>query len=146
MDGGSGAGSRTGWGAVVRGEPLLRLITRNPCIFSLGGHRRNTSVMSGSFFLGGSAGVDASVTAVVADMVNRLVHSFVVNVVVEAAVHVIERCVVEEMSVVPAAAFIAAAEISVAVVDAAIEAYCQAPIAFIEKKSTATPAPIARSP
>ena len=104
-------------------------------------------LMSSSLFLRRGARIDPAVTAVVADMVNRaLVHPGVVNVVDRVDVHVIHGRVVEKMPVVPASALITMTEITEAIVDPTIKTYERAPVALIEKKSTAAPTPIARSP
>ena len=80
-------------------------------------------------------------------MVDRaLVHPGVVNVMVHVDVHVIHCRVVEKMPVVPASAFITTTEVTEAIVDPTIETYKRAPVAVIEKKSPAAPAPIAWSP
>src|SRR5579862_1379427 len=50
------------------------------------------------------------------------------------------------MPVFPTAAFIAVSEISEAVVDSAIEAHGRTPVAVIEHKSIAAPAPVTRGP
>ena len=91
---------------------------------------------------------DSTLAAVIADTVNRRVidHRRVVNIVNVGDIDVVHRSVVIELAVVPASTFVAMAEISVTVSDAAIEANLRTPIAFMEKESVTTPKPIRRSP
>ena len=96
-------------------------------MLSLSGYRPGMSAMRGSLFFSRGARVDPAVTAVVADAVDVLVHPCVVNVVDGVGVHSIHRRVVEEMPVLPAAAFIAITEVSEAIVDPAIETYRRCP-------------------
>jgi hypothetical protein len=79
------------------------------------------SIMSSGLFLRCGARVDPAVTAVVADVVNALVHPRVVNVAGNVDVHVVQRRVVEKMPIVPAPAFITMTEITEAIVDPTIE-------------------------
>src|SRR5271165_185485 len=91
---------------------------------------------------------DSTLAAVIADAVNRRIidHRRVVNIMNVGDVDVVHRTVVIELAIVPASAFVAMAEISVAVSDAAIEANLRPPIALIEKESVTTPTPVRRSP
>src|SRR5208283_5640855 len=91
---------------------------------------------------------DSTLAAVIADTVNRRVidHRRVVNIVNVGDIDVVHRSVVIELAVVPASAFVAMAEISVTVSDAAVEANLRPPIALIEKESVTTPTPVRRSP
>lgn len=147
MDCKVGARSRGDWrrAAVLR-NPLLWIIVGSPCMLRLSGHGRNMSFMSGSLFLSRGALVNSTIATVVADAVHPLIYSCVVSVVDDVVVHVIYCRVVEEMPVVPAPAFITVTEVTVAVVNTAIETYGRAPIARIENIAVAAPAPIARSP
>ena len=128
-------------GAASDGRPY-----RDPRMLSLLGYRPTTFATSGSLLFGSGARVDPAVAAVVADAVNPLVHSGVVNVVDGVGVHAVHRRVVEKPPVFPAAAFITITEVSKAIVDATIETYRQAPVAFIEHESVAAPTPVAWSP
>ena len=101
--------------SVVRGNPLLGGIVGRPCMLSLRGYQRNMSIMTGSLFLRRRALVDPAITAVVADVVRVLVHPCVVNVVNDVGVHSVYRRVVKEMSVLPASAFVAMSEVTVAI-------------------------------
>src|SRR5262249_17768594 len=61
-------------------------------------------------------------------------------------IDVVDRGVVDEHAVVPVAADIADAEITEAIVDAAVEAYARAPITGMPHVNRARPAPPARGP
>jgi len=66
---------------------------------------------------------DPAVATVVTDAARVLVHTCVVDIVDNIGVHVVHRRVVEEMSVLPASAFITMTEVTVAIVDPTIETY-----------------------
>src|SRR5208283_4057373 len=61
-------------------------------------------------------------------------------------VYVVHRAVIVKAVVVPAPALIALAEVTVAIVDSAIEAHSRAPVACMEDKSSSAPPPPAWSP
>src|SRR5208283_3381184 len=84
----------------------------------------------------------------VADMVDYFAidYGFVVNVVNVDDVDIGDGAVIEEMSAIPTAANEANAEISKAVINAAVEADVRAPETFVEKKHAAIPTPPRRSP
>src|SRR5271169_4869011 len=111
-------------------------------------HRWHVTLAGCGLFRGRGTGSDSALAAVIADTVNRCVidHRRVVNIVNVGDVDVVHRTVVIDLAVVPASAFVAMAEISVTVSDAAIEANLRPPIALMEKESVATPAPVRRSP
>jgi len=104
--------------------------------------------MGRGLLFGPGALVDAAVSAVVADPghVALINHGRVVHVVNDGDVHVVHGAIVEKVSAVPTPAFIAVAEVAIAVVDSAIEADHRSPEAFIEDESTTTPGPVTRSP
>src|SRR5712691_2448835 len=101
-----------------------------------------------SLFLGRRTHVDPTVAAVVADASQRRVvnHGGIVDVVNLSDVHVVHRTVVIKTSVVPTPTFITAAEITVAIVDSAIETYNRTPIAFVKDETATAPGPIAGGP
>src|SRR5271167_3955208 len=111
-------------------------------------HRWHVALAGCGVFRGRGTGSYSALAAVIADTVNRHVidHRRVVNIVNVGDVDVVHRAVVIELAVVPASAFVAMAEISVTVSDAAIEANLRSPVALMEKKSVTTPTPIRRSP
>jgi len=116
-------------------------------MLSLSGYGRNMSLVSRSLFLRRGTSVNPAVAAVVADVVDlALVHPGVVNVVDRVDVHVIHSGVVVKMPVVPASALVATTEITVAIVDPAVETYVRSPVTWIEKKPAAAPTPIVRGP
>jgi len=98
-------------------------------MLSLSGYGRNMSLVSRSLFLRRGTSVNPAVAAVVADVVDlALVHPGVVNVVDRVDVHVIHSGVVVKMPVVPASALVATTEITVAIVDPAVETYVRSPV------------------
>ena len=101
----------------------------------------------GSFLFRRSPSVDATLSAVVAHAVYRdIFHARVVDVVDYRDVDIVHRPVVEKVSVVPTAAFIAMPEVTEAVADAAIETDSGTPITFMKNESRAAPAPPGRGP
>src|ERR1039458_7776706 len=87
------------------------------------------------------------VVVVVAVIVgSRIAGAVVVGVVDHAHVEVIVGPVIEEVAAVPVAAFVAEADVAKAVVDAALEANVQAPMAGIKEIPAAVEAPVARRP
>ena len=117
-------------------------------MLSLHGYRRNVPSPARQSRPRPGTRVDPAVAAVVADPIlcDVVDHGCVVNVVNVDDVHVVDGTVVEEMSVVPAPALVAFAEISEAVINPAIETYVRPPVAFMEKKSVAAPTPITGRP
>ena len=96
-------------------------------------------------FLRRWTGIDAAVSAIVADVVYGGVFDpsviGVVNVHVAYAIH---RSVVVELVVFPAAPFVPVTTISEPVIDPSIKTDVRAPITFMEEKRVVTPTPIAR--
>src|SRR5579864_1131375 len=117
-------------------------------MLSLSTYWRDVSLTLRSLFLPRRARVDPTIAAVVADPVHGGVvdHGRVVNIVNVGHVHIVHGTVVEKPVVVPTSAFISVAEVAEAIVDSAIETDSRTPIAFMEQKSVAAPAPIARGP
>ena len=54
--------------------------------------------------------------------------------------------VVEEVAIVPAAAFIAVTKIAKAIADSAVETYLRSPVTVMEEIPVVAPTPVARSP
>ena len=92
-------------------------------------------------------GIDATVAAVIADVVNRgfVDYGLVVHMNV-GDVNVIDGTVVVKGAIVPISTLISDTTISVAVIDATIEANVRPPVAGIPSVGVAAPTPIARSP
>jgi len=134
--------------ALVHGNPLLRVRASRLFMLSLCGYGSDMFLVDCRLLLSGRTRCDPTGTAVVADPVHRRIvdHCGVVGVVNVGDVHVIHRAVVFELSVVPAATLITFTAVTEAVIDPAIETDLRTPVAFIESKSAATPAPIAWSP
>jgi len=117
-------------------------------MLSLRGGGSDVALASGSLFLACGTYLHAIVAAVEADAVNpgAVLHSCVVNVVIDRDVYVAYRLVVGKMAVVPATTFVAVAEIAIAVADAAVEADFRSPVAFVEDVVIAVATPVAGSP
>ena len=115
----------------------------------LRGDRRNSIAAGDGFVFGSGTGIHAAFAAVVADANDVCVvvdDGGAIDDVDDVDVHVVDRAVVEKVALLPATTVIAVAEIPIAVIDAAVKAYVRAPIAFIENKAHAIPAPVGRSP
>lgn len=144
MNGSAGAARRH---SAVRGKSLLRVIAGGLRVFCLSGHWGEMSIARSSFFTRTSASAGSTVTAVVAYVTGvALVCSCVVIIVFCITVNIIHRRVVIEMPMVPAAAIITVAEVSEAIVDAAVKPYGRAPVTFIKQKAVPARTPITRSP
>src|SRR5208337_4547789 len=144
------SGPRCGCGARlahVRRRALLRVGSGRLRMLSLSRYRRDMSLTRRRLLFRPWTRVDSTVAAVVADVVLVVVdHGRVVNIVNVGDVHVVHRTVVEKVPAVPTPAFVTFTEIAEAVVDPAVEAYVRTPVAVIENKSVAAPAPIGWSP
>ena len=117
-------------------------------MLSLIRYRREMSLTSESFLLARGTRGDSTVPAVVAGAIycGLVNHGGVVNIVNVGNVYIVYRAVVEKSVAFPASALIAIAEVSVAVIDAAVETDLRAPVAVIENISAAAVSPIARGP
>ncbi|KRQ09678.1 hypothetical protein AOQ73_09340 [Bradyrhizobium pachyrhizi] len=96
----------------------------------------------------GRTSLDAASSAIVADVVHRLIDDdgFLIDVSNRHTPHVVDRAVVEELATIPAATFVANARIAEAIVDAAIKADALTPIARVENVGSRKPPPVARGP
>src|SRR5208282_1004657 len=144
----SGPGCRgDAWLAQARRRALLRVGSGRLRMLSLSRYRRDMSITRRSLLITCRTRADSTVAAVVTDVALVVVpHRGVVNVVNVADVYVAHGTVIEKVSAVPTAAFKACTEIAEAVIDSAVEAHVRTPVAVIEDKSVAAPAPIGRSP
>ena len=98
---------------------------------------------------GGCAGLNAAAAAVIADTVHRYIADdgvVDVRVVDDCPVDVHDCGVVTEITAIPATAVEPLAGVAIAVVDAAVEAYCRAPVAGVPCIYAVIPAPVAGSP
>src|SRR5437764_8163578 len=111
-------------------------------------YRGHTACMCSRLFLGGGPRVYAAVSAVVADtrpVAN--IDTLLVDVVNDGDIHVINGAIVKKTIAFPTPAVIAAAEVTVTIIDAAVEAdRFIGPESFVENKTAAAPSPISRSP
>ena len=103
-------------------------------MFSLSRHGRNMSLPRTSLLRRSRTRVDPAIAAVITNAIHRRIidHCCVVDVVNACHIDIVHRAVVVEASIVPAAALVAFSEVPVAVIDATIESYLRAPIAFVE--------------
>src|SRR2546427_1638264 len=117
-------------------------------MLSLIRYRREMSLTSEPLLLPRRTRADATVAAVVADAVHggAVDHGGVVNIVNGGDVHIGHGAVVEKPAAFPASAVVTVAEVSVAVIDAAVETDLRTPIAVIENISVAEPSPVAGGP
>src|SRR5467141_1327524 len=117
-------------------------------MLGLSGYGRDMPLMFRSLFLPRRTCIDTTAAAVVADAIHGPVvdHGRVVNVVNVGYVHVVHRTVVEKPVVLPTPAFVAIPKIPETIIDRAVETDSRTPIAFMEQKSVAAPAPITRCP
>src|SRR6266478_4671041 len=116
-------------------------------MLSLIRYRREMSLTSEGFLLARGTRADSTIAAVEADaIIGPVDHGGVVNVVNGGDVHIVHGAVVVKPVALPASAVVAVAEVSVAVVDAAVETDLRAPVPVIEDISAAAVGPMARSP
>jgi len=140
-------GSRDRWFSVVRRGPQLRIPARSLHMLSLGRYRRNVPPIGRRFLLRRGTCLHPSVASVEAHPVHRdVIDGRVVNVVDIGDIHIGDGAVIEKVSVIPAAAGEAHAEIAESIVDPTIKSYGRPPEAFVEHKCVAAPTPPARSP
>ena len=134
--------------SVVCRGPKFRIGSCRLHVLSLSAYWRDVSLTLRSLFLPRRTRIDTTVAAVVADAIHGPVvdHGRVVNVAYVGHVHIVHRAIVEKTVVVPPPAFISIAEVAEAIIDPAIETDSRTPIAFMEQKSVAAPAPITRGP
>src|SRR5215469_11696678 len=105
------------------------------------------ALVSRGLFLRSWTRRDSAIAAIVANTSYGIVDDRgVVSVVDNVDVHVVDFAVVVEAPVVPTSAFIAVAEVAVAVIDPTIEADDRSPIAWGKEEPVATPSPVARCP
>src|ERR1700722_19591451 len=98
--------------------------------------RRNVTFMLEGLLLRCRARLDTAVAAVIADSILRPVYDCsVVDIVYLGDVHIHHSSVVEKVSAVPAAACEAHAEVTEAVINAAVEPDMRPPEALVKEKS-----------
>src|SRR6266403_2218286 len=116
-------------------------------MLSLIRHWREMSPTSESFLLARRPRGNATVTAVEAyAFVVPVDHSGVVDVVNDGDIHIVHGTVIEKPAAFPASTFVTIAEVSITVVDAAVETDLRPPITLIEEISVAAPCPVAGGP
>jgi hypothetical protein len=114
----------------------------------LSGHGRHVSFVCEGFLLSCGTHGHPAVATIDADRIHgcAVFHPAVVDVAIDGDVHVAHGTVVEEVPIVPPAAFVTVTKIAIAVIDAAVEAYLCAPVSFVEEVPVVTPTSIAWSP
>ena len=111
--------------------------------------RPDVSLASRGLFFMARSRVNTTIATVIADAVYcRIVvdDRGVVGIVNFRDIDVVHRAVVVKAVVVPAPAFITAAEIAVAVIYAAVKANLWAPLTLMESKDSSAPTPVGRRP
>jgi len=105
-------------------------------LLRLRGDQRDVPLARITLFFPGRSLVDAAVTAVVADAVRVVIEdSGIIDIVDNVDVHIVHLTVVEKVSAIPAAAFVTVAEVTEAVIDAAIETNVRSPVTFMKEKA-----------
>jgi len=133
--------------SLIRGGSQLRVGASLLHMLVLCRNRAGMAFLIVCFFLRRWPLVDATVAAIVADAVSRVVfNSGVIGVVDVFVIYAVYRGVVIKMIVFPAATFIAVTTVSEPVIDSAIISNVRAPITFMEKERTAAPTPVSGGP
>ncbi len=114
----------------------------------LGGYRRDVPFAHSGLILGSWPCRRSTIAAVKAGAPrSRIVdYGCVVHIMDIGDVHIVDGTVVEEASIVPAAPSVAVAEISIAVINPAVETDLGSPVALMEDKPSTFPTPPARRP
>jgi hypothetical protein len=91
---------------------------------------------------------NSSRSAIVADVVRRLIHSdiFDVNICNAHICDIVDGAIVKEISIIPVSTLVADAGIAKSISHAAIEPYVRSPIPFMEHINTIVPAPVSWRP
>ena len=136
------------WTAVIHRRQHRSISTRGPLMRHLRSGHRHVSLMRCGQLLGGGPCVHAVWPAVIADppCSSRVRHSCAVHVVNHRSVHVGHFRVVIILIAPPIAAVESGARIAKSVIDAAVKAHRDAPVAGVPKINTTRVAPIARRP
>src|SRR5580658_4173435 len=133
--------------SMVRRCSELRVASGSLHMLVLCGYRWNMPIMFRRFLLRRWTRVDPSIATVVTHSINRGgVDRCVVDVVDVGDVHIHDGAVIEEMSIVPASARKARAEITESIIDPAVKPYCRSPVTFMKNECRTAPTPPARSP
>src|SRR5580704_5792992 len=135
--------------ALIHGSAQLPIGARLLDVLHLWTDRRQVPLTRGCFLLPRCTLVNAAVSAVVTHAIDRRVFVYdrrVVGVVNLGDIDVVHRAVVVEVIMVPAAAFITVAEISIAIVDPTVKSDARAPVAFVKDEGASAPAPITWRP
>src|ERR1700733_2789820 len=111
-------------------------------------HWRDMSFVRGGLFFGRGARIDSTITAIVANVVDRNIvdDRGAVDVVNVRDIHVVHCTVVIKMSVVPTSSFITSAEVTESVNDPSIETHMRTPVSLIKNKASIDPSPIGWGP
>src|SRR5580704_386005 len=133
---------------LVHRSSLFRVGAGSSHLLRLSSYRGDMFLVGRGLILSRRASSDPTCATVIADAVHcRIVDHFgVVSVVNIGNIHVVDRSVVLELSVVPAATLITFTAVTETIIDPAVETDLRTPVALIESKSAPAPAPIAWSP
>ena len=133
--------------ALIHVIELLTVLRRFPLILELGCHGRSARAAEGCNLSGTGPHVEATSAAVIGDA--AVISDYdraVVDVGDVDHVNAVDGAVVVEVVAVPIAAIVAVAGVAEAIVDAAVEANMQAPVAAVEAPAVVVPPPISRRP
>src|ERR1700757_1154005 len=134
--------------SVIGRSPQLSIRACCLSMLNLCSYGRNMSFTRGSLFRRRRAFVDSPIAAIVADAGKRAVvdDCRVVDVVNFGDAQVVHGAVVKKVALLPPSSFITMAEVTVAIVDSAIETHNWAPITLVENKTASAPGPITWRP
>jgi hypothetical protein len=141
--------SRYGWTPLVHAREKLAIVSRGLLMLSLYRQRSLVMLTLRNKLLRRRTRRNASVTAVVADAIDRRVvhdHCLVIDISHVGDVHVSHAAVVVEVASAPLATVVAVAGITEAVVDAAVEANVRPPVTAMEGVEALVPSPPSGSP
>src|ERR1700761_6278597 len=115
---------------MIHGSELLPIPGRLPNMFHLSRNRRYRALAGHCQLCRNRPSIDASAAAVIADPVpeSAYTHRVVVNVMNDRDIHIGHGSGGGEYVSIPVAAFVASANVAVAVVDTAVEADMRSPI------------------
>jgi hypothetical protein len=132
---------------VIDGGKLPAVGLGLPHVLHLGGQRSYSGFVQNRQFGGGRPGVESASTSHIAHVyVGDVRDSVVIHIVNDSGVHVVDRAVVSKLVMIPIPALIAAADITVAVIDAAVVANVMTPIPVVPAIATVVISPVGRGP
>src|SRR6266851_8415589 len=134
--------------ALVLAGVQHRVASRGLLVLALHRCDGDVSLTDRCLFRRGRLGVNAAIAAVVADSIHGDVidHGLVVDIGDVYVADIVYGAVVVQTAALPIAAFVAAADVAIAVIDPAVETDVRTPVAYMPDERSASPAPIAGGP